>query len=317
MKANKNLIAIGRSRYLYDGISYLVSKGYDFKAIVTEEAYGEYDIKHRDFETLAARIGSAFIMTKTLHPEDLQEYIQSENIKLAISANWKYTIQKNVLDLFEYGILNFHLGNLPDYKGNATVNWSIINGEGHINGNIHKMDPELDAGDIICRKTIPLGPSTYIADVIRQAEIDAPQLYEEAIEKVSADPRAFELKGSLHGLRCYPRLPEDNQINWSESAENIARLVRASSHPYRGAFSFLNGVKIIIWKASVFQPLEKYAAVPGHILSIQKAKGTILVACTDGLLEVEEIEYDAKVMPPAEYIKSIRLRFKYMPNAGS
>ena len=41
-----NIIAIGRSRYLYDGIRHLLNKGYSFKAIVTEEAYEEYDIKH-------------------------------------------------------------------------------------------------------------------------------------------------------------------------------------------------------------------------------------------------------------------------------
>ena len=58
MSDSKNIIAIGRSRYLYDGIKYLVSKGFVFKAIVTEEAYEEYDIKHNDFELLAKDIGA-------------------------------------------------------------------------------------------------------------------------------------------------------------------------------------------------------------------------------------------------------------------
>jgi methionyl-tRNA formyltransferase len=317
MNTNINLVAIGRSRYLYDGIRHLTAQGYTFKAIITEEAYEEYDIKHGDFESLAKNIGASFFMTKTVNKEDIIKIIKDHNVRAAISANWKYTIPKNFLDLFECGILNFHLGNLPDYKGNATVNWSIINGENHINGNIHKMDPELDAGDIISRKTIPVDKETYIAQVLKQAEMDAPLLYEEAIKKVLANPGAYELKGSIHGLRCYPRLPEDNQINWTESVENISRLIRASSHPYRGAFSFLNGAKIIIWKAEVFIPTEKYAAVNGHIVSIHKDRGSVMVACRDGFLELQELEYDGKVMPPSEYIKSIRLRFKYIPNAGA
>ena len=140
-----NLIAIGRSRYLYDGIKYLLSKGYSFKAIVTEEAYEEYDIKHGDFECLAKESGAAFFMVKSVNNEELIKIVKENKIRVAISVNWKYTIPKSFLDLFECGILNFHLGNLPDYKGNATVNWTIINGESYINGNIHKMDPELDA----------------------------------------------------------------------------------------------------------------------------------------------------------------------------
>ena len=312
-----NLIAIGRSRYLYDGICHLSSRGFSFKAIITEEAYEEYDIKSGDFETLAGKLGAKFIVTKSLQYDELSEIIKVNNIRVAISANWKYTISKAVLDLFECGILNFHLGNLPDYKGNATVNWTIINGEDHINGNIHKMDPELDAGDVIARKSIPIGPNSYIADLLKQAENDVPSLYEEAINKVLADPGAYELKGSVNGSRCYPRLPEDSQINWTDGAVNICRLVRASSHPYKGAFSYLNGVKIIIWKAAVLQPQDAYYAVNGHIISIQKNKGIILAACKDGFLEIQEIEVDGKVMAPAEHIKSIRLRFKYLSHAGN
>src|SRR5450755_2896390 len=214
MSSTNNIIAIGRSRYLYDGIKYLVTKGFAFKAIVTEEAYQEYDIKHTDFESLAAETGARFFMMKSLNQEDLIRIVKENKIRAAISVNWKYTIPKNFLDLFECGILNFHLGNLPDYKGNATVNWTIINGENKIYGNIHKMDPVLDAGDVISRKAIPITEQTYIGDILKQASKDVPVLYEKALKKVLKKPSAIELKGSLHGLRCYPRLPEDSQVNW-------------------------------------------------------------------------------------------------------
>ena len=42
---------------------------------------------------------------------------------------------------------------------------------------------------------------------------------------------------------------------------------------------------------------KNYAAVAGHVQWIQKTKGTVLVACSDGLLEVEEIEYEGKGCP--------------------
>jgi methionyl-tRNA formyltransferase len=199
---------------------------------------------------------------------------------------------------------------LPDYKGNATVNWTIINGESYINGNIHKMDPELDAGDVVARKAIPITSETYIADVLRQAEADVPALYEEAIEKVLAQPDAYEVKGTLRGSRCYPRLPEDSQINWNQPAENVSRLVRASSQPYKGAFSFLNDEKIIIWKARAVMPPDKFFAIPGHVVALNKSNNSIMVACTDGLLEVQEVERNGEVMAPTAFIKSIRLRFK-------
>ena len=310
MNTGNNLIAIGRSRYLYEGIRHMVSKGYVFKAIVTEEAYEEYDIKHTDFEQLAGEIKACFFKIKSLNNEDLVKIVKDNHIRVAISVNWKYTIPKSFLDLFECGILNFHLGSLPDYKGNATVNWAIINGEDHIYGNIHKMDPALDAGDVVARKSIPVTPETYISDVLKQAEEMVPALYEEAVAKVLEKPDAYVVKGTTEGSRCYPRLPEDGQISWNQSAENISRLVRASSHPYKGAFSFLNGEKIIIWKAKAYYPENKFFAVPGHVVTLNKATGTILVACGEGMLEVQEIEKDGEVITPTDFIKSIRVRFK-------
>ena len=315
MSTTNNIIAIGRSRYLYDGIKYLVSKGFIFRAIVTEEAYEEYDIKHTDFESLATQTGARFFMMKSLNNEELIQIVKENRIRAAISVNWKYTIPKSFLDLFECGILNFHLGNLPDYKGNATVNWSIINGEDKIYGNIHKMDPELDAGDVITRKAIPITENTYISDILKQAAEDVPQLYEKALYKVFEHPDAFEVKGSLHGLRCYPRLPEDGQVNWNENAQKISRLVRASAEPYGGAYSFLSGEKIIIWRAGVFDYKEKFLAIPGHVVGIQKNSKTIHVACGEGVLEIREIEYKGIKMNPAELIKSIRVRFKQQIHA--
>jgi methionyl-tRNA formyltransferase len=315
MSTNKQLIAIGRSRYLYDGIKYLVSKGFVCKAIVTEEAYEEYDIKHQDFELLAREIGSRFFMMKALNHAELLQVIADNQIRVAISANWKYTIPKSFLDLFECGILNFHLGNLPDYKGNATVNWTMINGEDHIYGNIHKMDPLLDAGDVISRKSIPIADHTYIVEILRKAEQDAPLLYEEALNKVLFKPDSYEIKGSVHGLRCFPRLPEDSQISWTDQASQISRLVRASAEPYGGAFSFLNGEKIKIWKAAVYDYQETFLAVPGHVIGIDKNSKTIQVACGQGMLEIQEIEYQGKRMAPSELIKSIRVRFKQQPHA--
>jgi methionyl-tRNA formyltransferase len=172
------------------------------------------------------------------------------------------------------------------------------------------MDPALDAGDVVARKSIPITQETYISDVLKQAEEMVPALYEEAVAKVLEKPDAYVVKGTTEGSRCYPRLPEDGQISWNQSAENISRLVRANSRPYKGAFSFLNGEKITIWKAKPCYPENKFFAVPGHVVMLNKVTGAIMVACSEGMLEVQEIEKDGEVITPTDFIKSIRVRFK-------
>lgn len=310
MKKNVNLLAIGRSGYLYNSIRYLHAQGYTFRGIITDEAYQEYDIKKEDFEALALETGADFFTARDLGSPALVRWVRQNGIRAAISANWRFTIGRDILELFPCGILNFHLGNLPDYKGNATVNWSIINGEQEIRANIHRMDAELDAGDIVSRWSIPIGRETYILDIIREAERVAPGLFEDALEKVLADPSYYEVKGSPEGLRCYPRLPEDSQIDWNENMEQISRLIRASASPYPGSYSFLNGEKIRIWKARPCPRHPEFLAVPGHVVAVNRQAETILVACKDGLMEIQELEYSGKRVAPASLVKSIRSRFK-------
>jgi methionyl-tRNA formyltransferase len=314
MRTNKNIIAIGRSRYLYDGIKHLVKQGYAFKAIITDEPYDEYDIKTQDFKDLASSIGACFLIVKTVPTEAIVNLVKSHNIHVAISANWKYTLSRDFISLFPGGVLNFHLGNLPDYKGNATVNWSIINNEKYINANIHKMNPELDAGDVISREAIPITSDTYVSDIISQAERTAPLLFERAVSMMMEDPLAYEVKGSTQGLRCYPRLPEDSQIDWSQTPDQISRLVRASSHPYQGAYSFINGEKVTIWKVKPVELSEQILAIPGHVVQLSRTDKSIIVACHEGLLKILEIGYKGEKLQPAELIKSIRLRFKFLPH---
>lgn len=310
MTKTEKLIAIGRSRYLYDGIKHLCRNGYAFSAIVTDEAYEEYDVKHKDFESLSHDIGAQFFLTKSVTTEEIKALLIKDSVRVGISANWRYVIPKEFLDLFSLGILNFHLGNLPDYKGNATVNWSIINGESFIFGNIHKMDALLDVGDVIARKKIAIAPDTYIGEILKQAEADAPLLYSMAVSRLLNSPSDYEVKGQVEGLRCYPRLPEDSQIDWRQSSEQVCRLVRASSHPYRGAFTFLNEERIVVWRATSVVSEDRFLAVPGHVIGVNSSAGSIQVACGHGILEILEIERLGHVIKPTDLVRSIRSRFK-------
>jgi len=304
------MIAIGRSRLLYNSIRYLWDKGYSFDAIVTDTAYEEYDIKESDFMELASKVGAGFFLIKNPSIPEIIAFISKHKIDIAISVNWGSIIDSSFISLFKDGILNLHLGNLPDYKGNATVNWSILNGEKYIYANVHRMENDLDAGDILSRTKIKISESTYVADILADTCKVAPLLFEEAIAKIRENPEYFIEAGSKKGMRCYPRLPEYNQINWFDSGENIFRLIRASSRPYSGAFTFLDNKKIIIWRANIVRPENSFLAVPGHIVEIDKESGSIFVACKDVFLEVTEIEVENDILKPASFLKSIRLRFR-------
>jgi methionyl-tRNA formyltransferase len=295
---------------LLDTIRFLSNEGFTVCAIITDQAYPEYDVGADHFQEVAQALGAEFFVTRSITGDEsfsIAELVKQYGVQAALSVNWRYRIPADVLDLFPLGILNLHLGRLPDYKGNATVNWAILRGEAEIFADVHKMAPELDAGNTVARKPIMITDQTYVGDVFQQAEGLAPQLFKTALQRVFSNPDYVEVAGSHHGLRCYPRLPADGAIDWQQSAAAVCRLVRASSRPYPGAFSFLRGRKVIIWRAEVAAEEDSFLAMPGHVIGWRKQPSSVRVACGDGAVDLTEIQHGSGDEPVQ--FGSIRLRF--------
>jgi len=78
------------------------------------------------------------------------------------------------------------------------------------------------------------------------------------------------------------RKPEDGRIDWNKSAVQIYNLIRGVTHPYPGAFTELQGEKLIIWSA---WPVDG-TAEPGQVASINP----LLVGTGKGLLELRIVQ---------------------------
>jgi methionyl-tRNA formyltransferase len=313
-RAGPALLAIGRSRLLLDSIEHLSRQGFHFAAIATAPASPEYDATPTDFQRLARRLGCEyFLLTSSTLPRELTEVVESGGVKAAVSVNWQYVLPQAFLDLFPLGLLNLHLGNMPDYKGNATVNWAIINGTGEIHANVHKMSADLDSGDVIVRRRIGIDDTTYVGDDVAPATEMAPELFEQALRILVQDPDAHVVRGNPQGLRCYPRLPQVGLIAWSQPAAEVARLVRASSRPYAGAFSHLADRRVVVWRAGI-SSLTNFLAVPGHVLGAEPGTDFLRVACGEGALSLEEVSVDGYPMAPITLTRSIRARFTPQPS---
>ena len=289
------LVAIGRSSLLLHTIRHLANRGFSIRGIITDEQYPEYGVGVDDFRDVSRELNASFLTTKSITPHVLstvRDWLSEGGTETAgISANWRFIVPEAMLNLFSMGVLNVHIGSLPDFKGNATANWSILSGESSTYVNVHRMAVELDAGDIIARQVVPINSSTYVGEILATAESATPALFELALSRLVANPAYCEASNGPEGSRCFPRLPEDGLINWNDSAESILRLVRATSHPYPGAYTYYNGRHMMIWKARPALIDQPFLAVAGHVLNADSASGVLTVACGDGAVLIEDFEF--------------------------
>lgn len=299
---------IGRTEILYDTALFLKESGHEIVYILTSEEAVEYKRTANDFKMLAESLSVPFARGSDI--TKFSDELSESNPDIGISMNYTGILPQSIIDIFPFGVLNSHGGDLPRYRGNACQAWAIINGEERIGLCIHKMiGGELDSGDIITRDYMPINHSTKVTKVWEWMSCRIPLLMLEAVEKLEADPSyllELQSKSPQDFLRCYPRKPEDGRITWSESARNVLRLVNASCKPYAGAFCGFEDRVMIIWDAELVLDDEIFCAVPGQVTNI--GEGFIEVACGKGKLRLLEIEIDCVKKSPDTIIKSIRKR---------
>lgn len=300
---------IGRTGILFKSIELLLKNNYEIPLVITSKEAPEYSKTSKDFENIANKIGAKFIFSSNLD-NNIDEILVT-NCDIAISLNFSTVISQKVIDLFPFGILNAHGGDLPKYRGNACQAWAILNGENKIGLCIHYMvGGELDSGDIVARKYFDININTKITDIYNLFDCYIPKMFLDSIKILEQDKSYIleaQSKNPKDVLRCYPRLPEDGRIDWNKSNTEILRLINASNKPYSGAFCFYGDKKVIIWDAELFFDNEIYLSEVGQIASINKDASMIVIS-GKGKLKINIIQHEMFIGPPGKIIKSIRRR---------
>lgn len=284
---------LGRTHWLLDSAEQIANLGHTIALVATAVAAPEYRVREDDFAALASRHNAPFHNGPDVNDAKFIDALAASGAQVAISVNWPTLIRRSACATLRFGILNAHAGDLPRYRGNACPNWAILNGEHHVGLCVHAMDPDaLDAGAIYARDRFVIAPDTYIGDIYAWMDRAIPDLFACAIENLArADFAPEEQSASgVRPLRSYPRRPEDGLIDWYHDAATVLRLVRASSRPFAGAFTYLDGQeRVVIWRARLAEMDHEVVAVPGQILG-RSVDGRPLVACQSGVIEIEESE---------------------------
>lgn len=282
---------IGRTQALLSAAELILAQNHVVPLVWTckEESY--YGVGESAFEALAHKAGALYVNELRINDPKCLQTMREAKCDVALSINWPTLIGQSVIECFPCGILNAHAGNLPRYRGNAPLNWAILNGESTVALCIHKMVPEFDAGPVLVRARLPLTRDTYIGDLYDWFHDQAPKMFAEAVSGIATSQIREEPQSTdpVAILRCYPRRPEDGRINWSQPVELVYRLIRASSRPFGGAFSMIEGdQRVTVWRAKPEPIVGTFLAVPGQVCG--RVDGDPVVACLDGMLRLTEID---------------------------
>lgn len=240
-----------------------------------------------------------FVLQESLQvfqPEDINSDIAVKEIAkmnpdLIILVAYGQILTSKILQLPKYGCLNIHPSLLPQYRGPAPINWTLIKGEEKTGITFIFMDEKIDTGDIIFQKSIEILPEENFDQLsFRLATESAEQLDKvlSLIEKKEYT-KIPQQKNKLFYARKINN--DDCRINWNKKAVEIHNLVRGLTS-FPGAYAEFNGRRIKITETLLLQKSKMrddiFEKKPGSIIGINK-NGLEIVAGDDNIVVIRKL----------------------------
>ncbi len=268
---------------------FFLAQNEHFRVVSFKEDPGEPPFL-ADIQQLAVNHGAEFLEARYLNSSNISGAWE-EPADLMLIVGWRYMIPRAVFSRVALGAYVFHDSLLPRYRGFSPTVWAMINGEAASGATLFEIADEVDAGPIIAQKQTVISSEDTIATVMaRVKDLYLDILTETLPSLMSGHPKKTPQDHALATYAC-KRLEADNRIEWSGSTLDIYNLIRAVSRPYSGAFTYANGTKMRVWRASIVTEGPRYIGrVAGRVVSV--APDGVLVLTGDGVLKLQEVQLE-------------------------
>ena len=210
-----------------------------------------------------------------------------------------------MLALPRFGCINLHGSLLPKYRGAAPIQWAVAMGETVTGNSTMLLEEGLDTGPVFLQQQVAIDPEQTAVDLFDVlAQKGAPLVVEtlKGLEEGTIQPRPQDHDGAT----LAPILQrEDGRIDFgSRTAAEIRNRWRGFQ-PWPGAFTFLDGKKLIVHRMRL---AEGGPTAPAG--AVRSEGQCMLVACAANTwIEFVEVQLEGKKrLNAAEFLRGAGLR---------
>lgn len=312
-----NIVFMGTPDFAVESLEALYNAGHNILAVVTkvDSPSGRgMKLVPSPVKVFAEEKGLKVMQPeKVKNNEEFMNELRAMNPELIVVVAYGKILPQELLDIPRYGCVNVHGSLLPKYRGSAPIQWAVLNGEHTTGITTMFMDAGMDTGDMILKIETPIDYEETTGQLwTRMAKLGA-NLLIETMNRISSvtDSKFIEnvaqLKSEIGARKqgdeftLAPMLRKEMAlIDWNKSANEIHNLVRGLD-PIMGAYTYIDGKKLKIWKTYTRITSEKYSRTPGEILDI--TPDGILVQTGEKTILIQEVQAEnSKRMSVRDYL---------------
>jgi methionyl-tRNA formyltransferase len=285
----KKIVFMGTSMFALPILKSLYQNGYSISNVYTQppqKSQRGQRINKSLIQDIAETLNLEFRTPKSLKDnKEEYEYFKAIDADLAIVVAYGQIIPKEFLNLTKKGFINIHASILPNWRGAAPIQRSIMNLDEETGVSIMKIAEQLDTGPVCNIYKIDLENNLNANDVAEKLSLIAAEKILNNIDDILEDKVKFTEQDHSKATYASKIQKAEGKIDWNENAKNINGKINGL-YPVPGAFFVYKGERYKILKAEIGNGIGN----PGDVVS-----DYLEVACGDKQsIKIKEIQRQGK-----------------------
>jgi len=216
-------------------------------------------------------------------PESIEtlKYYQAD---LMIVVAYGIILPESVLNTPKFGCINIHASLLPRWRGAAPIQRAILSGDKETGVTLMQMDKGLDTGDMLSKVIFPIAPEDTSSSLHQKLSTLGANALIDLLSLVEKQHLSAICQSDNEVTYAHKLTKQEALIDWSKSATEVHRAIQGYN-PWPVAHTLINGKPLRIWQAK--KTTQTSTILPGQI---KTEKNTLLVACKDYFIEINELQ---------------------------
>ena len=258
---------------------------YEIVAVVTQpdRAVGRKKvIQETPVKQAAKEAGLPIYQPEKLSGSPEMEAIMNLGADGIVTAAFGQFLPSKLLDSMDFAV-NVHASLLPKHRGGAPIHYALIQGDEEAGVTIMEMVKEMDAGDMIAARSLPILDEDNVGTLFEKLAVlgrdllldTLPAYLAGEIKPSPQDPSLVTFSPNI--------LPEEEVLDWTKTNRQVFNQIRGMN-PWPVAHTLLNGQRFKVYEAELCEGNGN----PGEVIGLSKKE--LLVAAGEGSLSLKVVQ---------------------------
>lgn len=217
--------------------------------------------------------------------DELNKIFENNNFssKLGVLVDYGVILDQKILEVFPKGIVNSHFSLLPEWRGADPIVFSLLSGQDKTGVSLMLIDRGIDTGKLLAQKSVPIEAREDIFSLNNKLINLSNELLAKYLPMYVAGKLPLRNQSqSVEPTYSRKLKKSDGDINWSKTAEEIEREIRAYKK-WPKSRTKLAGKDVIITDATLIND----SGTPGQTVAYDKK---IKVFCGKNALLINKLK---------------------------